>query len=164
VPDWAIPITAFAGALVGAVLQPVTNYAMDRLRARERIRKSRERTLRRMIESQIAAARRHCMALTVVWGFRQLGHSAPPIRDLLKSEDSPGRGLICTPDRISDPELRAAAAEYAQLVANLGVAIWFQELDADSEEKLLPLTHRLGELERAIIRRMDELDWPQVDD
>lgn len=49
-PDWAIVlVAAFGGGLAGAVLQPVVTYAMDRLRSKERIQKSRERALRRMV-------------------------------------------------------------------------------------------------------------------
>jgi hypothetical protein len=161
VPDWAIVlIAAFGGGLAGAVLQPITSYAMDRLRASEQIRKSHERTLRRMIESKIEAAQRVNVALHVVWGFHQFGSPAPPVRDLLKAEDFPISGPVLTSDRIADPELGAMAAEYSKLTTDLVVAVFFQELDAESVEKLLPMTHRLSELEKTMIRRMDQLNWP----
>jgi hypothetical protein len=53
-PDEVVVVeAAFGGGLAGAILQPLTSYAMDGLRSGDRKRMGLERNLRRMITNQI---------------------------------------------------------------------------------------------------------------
>ncbi len=115
-PDWAIVLAAaFGGGLAGAVLQPVVSYGMERLRRGEEIRKSRERSLRRMINHAIAEGRECAMLSFLI--EEGLKHCAPltPEQIGAKLNEAEGRltwkDMPWQPDRIKDPALRQLALE-----------------------------------------------------
>jgi hypothetical protein len=167
-PDWAVVlVAAFGGGLAGAVLQPLASHVLERVRREEEIRKRRERHLRRMVEARIESRRTHELALAFVCGFRRLGKPAPSAREVIEDHERrepPPPAPTYWPERIPDPHLRQTAIEYGKLVAELTGPLRFQDIDPATEDKLLQLTDRIRPLEEEIVRRMDELNWPEVDE
>lgn len=158
-PDWAIIlVSAFGGGLAGAVLQPMATYIMERVRAGEDIRRRRERSLRRMLAAQLAYGRR-LMAVRDVH-FDPQFRSMTPLERLEKIKFPEGFPAW-EPERIADDQVRRIGIEYNWLAALLLGAL---SSDAPDEQKTAPLCARLRSLQTIINQRMDELNWPEVDE
>lgn len=164
-PDWAIVLlAAFGGGLAGAVLQPVVSYALQRVRSKEEIRKSRERGLRFMLEVELDWAGYLLMACDIGLLREEIG--VP-----LSVEDKmamTGSGVLMypkgvppwNPDRIRDTELRELVDGYYGSVRETAQVFYLPQID---REKVRSLRGRLDELGAQIRRRMDELNWPEAD-
>jgi len=162
VPEWAIVlVAAFGGGLAGAVLAPVMTYLMQRIGSSDQIRKNRERYLRRMIVARIRAGRSAASEALMAIGraFRDPtvsgDESASPA---VAPQDSP----LWQPERISDRDLQKLARRYDKLRNDLRVGARFG--NEWVEESLDRLVTEIGGLEEQITARMDELNWPEVDD
>ena len=161
-PEWAIVlVAAFGGGLAGAVLAPVMTYLMQRIGSSDQIRKNRERYLRRMIVARIRAGRSAASEALMAIGraFRDPtvsgDESASPA---VAPQDSP----LWQPERISDRDLQKLARRYDKLRNDLRVGARFG--NEWVEESLDRLVTEIGGLEEQITARMDELNWPEVDD
>ena len=145
-------LAAFGGGLAGAVLQPVVSYVLQRVRSGEEIRKRRERNLRRMVEWELA------------WGSRVSAAAvlSPQLTeqhrfDMVKLDAGK---VLWQPERIGDRDLQQMALEYAKLTGGL----YQFALHPGKGEETTDLHRQLGALQSRIILRMDELNWPEVDD
>lgn len=160
-PDWAvIVIAAFGGGLAGAVLQPLVLHALERLRREEEIRRRREGHLRRMLESRIV------MAMALVHGswqviMRQDEGPAMTWSEKMELLAPPASGPVWEPERIKDSSLRQKAESYADAASALFRALLPTTADA---KKVDDLVNQLEALRREIVLRMDELNWPEVQD
>lgn len=168
-PDWAVVlVAAFGGGLAGAVLQPLASHVLERLRREEETRKKRERQLRRMIEARIKFREFHEIVLRAVRLLRHRGKRALSAREVIqrleREEPSPPAPSY-RPERIPDPHLRQKATQYGELFAEFtGPLLLEEEMDSATEDRLLELADRINPLEKEIVRRMDELNWPEVDE
>jgi 3-deoxy-D-arabino-heptulosonate 7-phosphate (DAHP) synthase class II len=66
------------------------------------------------------------------------------------------------PERISDPDLQTLARRYNEVTRDLRVRARFGNQQV--KETLPELVTQSEALEVEITRRMDELEWPEVDD
>jgi hypothetical protein len=165
-PEWAIVLfAAFGGGLAGAVLQPVVIYALQRVRSGEEIRKRRERSLRRMLNSRMNTGR-SASALSYKAVLHKSGVLLEP-PDVLSELDKIGERFVADsavawqPERIEDPRLGEMAREYSDKTTLLLLRIAEPE---SREDRTVQLRQDLQALEREIARRMDELNWPEVED
>lgn len=160
-PDWAVVlIAAFGGGLAGAVLQPVTAHVLERIRREEEIRKSRERTLRRMIAANTAWVGKLLVTAGTLRALELRGAPAPQeLRQKLLTPD--GSLPPWRPHRIADPALRDSAGRFGILAMDLLNRVSSGQLvdvrAAEVMAELLALDHQMT-------ARMDELNWPEVDD
>ena len=161
-PDWAIVlIGAFGGGLVGAVLQPVVTYVMGRFRSSDQIRRNRERYLRRMMVARIREGR--SAALEALAAIGRASHCPPAPPEESASPTVPPRDTpLWQPERISDPDLQTLARRYNEVTRDLRVRARFGNQQV--KETLPELVTQSEALEVEITRRMDELEWPEVDD
>lgn len=164
-PDWAIVlVAAFGGGLAGAVLEPVVTYWLGRIRAAEQRLQRRRRTLRRMLSARIAFGR-HTMARQIMV-FVRLKAGTPMDQAeknqlLLEGYDNVDSMPPWEPERIDDIELRGMAERYNQALGDL---LWQLAMDAPDKAECDRLSDELEGLQQRIIGRMDELNWPEVDD
>jgi len=155
-------LAAFGGGLAGAVLQPLITYALQRARAGEEIKKKRERSLRRMIDAEIAHGRGEVgVGILVSGGIRRGAKMNPD--ELLERVDALAqrRGVLWQPERIPDTDLRSTVDEYHKVLIRLDAAFSTSQYD---EKLIRQSANQLEELQLKITRRMDELNWPEVDD
>jgi hypothetical protein len=161
VPDWAVVlIAAFGGGLAGAVLQPLASHILERLRREEEIRKRRERHLRRMLSSRMAMT---AALVDDAWRILLRQHQGQPMTVKEKWEvlSRHTDGPLWEPDRIHDPLLRQHAYDYAHTAFLLFNAFWAAEADQERVESLIT---QLDRMRADISTRMDELNWPEVDE
>jgi len=148
-------LAAFGGGLAGAVLQPVVSYVLQRVHSGEELRKRRERSLRRMLDSVMEHGR-YCAT-------RAMRALDPRTTDDWKEIEERLKGVpefVWQPERIEDQCLRELAEKYD---------ISFQELTRSLSAGLDPdaiprLAMDLFKLQKQITARMDELNWPEADD
>lgn len=160
-PDWAVVlIAAFGGGLAGAVLQPLASHILERLRREEETRKKRERHLRRMLVAQIRLGR-GAVAMTTYAKARLQQRQAVSVEELQASLTPAPGGPLWEPQRIPDPQLREDAIKYDDTRAKLDDLLWHQPIDFG---RAFPLAQQLESLQVEITHRMDELNWPEVDD
>ena len=160
-PDWAVVlVAAFSGGLAGAVLQPLASHILERIRREEDIRKTRERQLRRMLQSRMAMT---AALVNDAWGILLRQAHGPPMTGKEKWEVlfRHAGGPLWEPDRIRDPSLRKSAYDYAHAAFLLFNALWPAQAD---QERVEGLVTQLDGIRAAITTRMDELNWPEVDD
>lgn len=159
---WVIVLAAFGGGLVGAVLQPVLSYLFDRLRSETTIRKTRQRNNRRMITVQIVQGRRVMGYLVTL---QLLDRSERPMdlserfKRIEEIRDLP-KGYLWQPERVDDEKLRTLVDAYADAHMKLSGEMVL----APDYEKTNRLSEQLDGLQRQITSRMDELNWPEVED
>jgi hypothetical protein len=163
VPDWAIVlVAAFGGGLAGAVLQPVTSHILEGVRSQQYLRRTREGQLRRMVMAAIARGRTVAGAAIEASFFAEQGYPLSQLdrakRAAILGEDVP----LWQPHRISDPRLQQLAREYNKAVNDLWLLLLDRSFDRRVEESR-ELTSRLEELQHHITLRMDELNWPEVE-
>ena len=159
-PDWAIVlVAAFGGGLAGAVLQPAVTHALEGIRSKREIRCRRERTLRRMLEARLVDGGRLAFAALDLHIRLQRG-VAVASEERFQLAKGPGGLPLWQPERIADPELRQVADEYQEVCLSLAQSV----LTAAQEWDPRPAAARIMELQRRITSRMDELNWPEVDD
>ncbi len=155
-------IVAFGGGLAGAVLQPVVQYALDRLRSGHERRLARERSLRRMLLPFLAYADRLALAAGFTAAYKANGKESPlsksALLDSLTShEQLPAWEVV----RIEDNGLRALCEELYQVVSMLMPGV-LSDTDA-TPDQLNAEAKRLTDVRTSICLRMDALDWPEVD-
>lgn len=146
-----IVVAAFGGGLAGAILQPLMSYALDRVRSKERIRKDRERSLRRMLFAEIRETRR-----LQAWA-RSIALGTELNRDL-GTGPAPFGGPFWEPHRIKHDALRKVVEEYNRLKASLYTAGYEKDVD-----EIRRVDAQLNQLQVEITRIMDEQDWPEAD-
>lgn len=161
-PDWAIVlVAAFGGGLAGAVLQPVMDHVLQRIRREEETRKRRERHLRRMVVAQMEWARQTVAAIETLHRWLKQGREVSKEwreQAIKPDEHSP----FWQPERISDPDLREDARLFGSIARDLRshVRLASSELGI----VLVNAIRDLQRLERQMTARMDELNWPEVDE
>jgi len=145
-------LAAFGGGLAGAVLQPAVSYVLQRVRSGEEIRKRQERSLRRMVEWELAWGSRVSAAVVLS------PHLTEQHRfDMVKLDAG---NVVWQPERIGDRDLQQMARECAKLTGGL-----FQfALHPGKGEEAADLRRQLEALQSRITLRMDELNWPEADD
>ena len=166
-PDWVVLlVAAFGGGLAGAVLQPVVTYAMQRLRSVEEIRRRRDQQLRRMVVGQMDRGRR----LTQAWHAilnQHLEKDAPiPFHQRYNIVNQAEGAPLWEPNRIRDDGLQKMACEYftaAEELRDLLVEGTFLDSNEPPNEPL-KRAQRLETLQPQVTDRMDQLNWPEVDD
>lgn len=160
-PDWAIVlVAAFGGGLAGAVLQPVASHLLERIRSKEEIRKRRERHLRRMLTAGMKQGRKAISVSNLLQSRQARGAAVDPdeIRERLRLEE----GMpLWEPERIADSNLRNMACEYMEMEAKLAGLVLYGPFNGPTATAL---TEHLEDLQGEISLRMDELNWPEVDD
>jgi len=158
-------LAAFGGGLAGAVLQPVVSHGLERLRRSEEIRKSRERSLRRMLNSMIIAGRETIELSSLIdtrifagnpLTYPEIVNGWEKITQRLES-----RTALWQPERIENPVLQEAVREYREVWAKLASEIMSP---APGAQKGAKLVGDLEALQCKITICMDELNWPEVDD
>jgi hypothetical protein len=165
-PDWAIVLfAAFGGGLFGAVLQPVVSFVLQQINSGKEIARRRERSLRRMLNAEIVHGRGLMGFSGVIVGRLRTGvHTAQGEMfqhlNALSERRLEGAGLW-QPERIADADLRSTAKEYNEVLVKLDSALFNSKYD---EKMILQSGDRLEELQKKITARMDELNWPEVDD
>lgn len=160
-PDWAIVLlAAFGGGLAGAVLQPVVSHFLERARSGEGIRKRREQSLRRMVTKRFEFGAGLITAILGV-GLRG-GMSQDEKLEFVKPIPGFMDTLAWEPERIDDVDFRETVTEYYKATSDLRQLFWSAEpLDVAAADELIK---QLVELRPRITRRMDELNWPEVED
>jgi hypothetical protein len=163
VPDWAVVlVAAFGGGLAGAVLQPIVSHVLERASSKERIRRSRERCLRHMLSAWMSNARRLIGVSIIAYGFPPDAR-ATELRRIQAMHPEPGTPPW-QPERIVDDELRLLAVEHNRLLDQMFGLLWQSQLDQKQAETLPSLCESIREIQPKITARMDELNWPEVDD
>lgn len=118
----AVVGAAFIGGLAGAILQPLVEHGLERVRAKELRRKAIESRLRRMISSWLQYANQAAIVGTEILARQDLNLSplnAAEIIERVKLNDH--TFLPWEAERIQDPQMRTLADElYA---TTLGVAV-----------------------------------------
>jgi len=119
-----------------------------------------------MLDRQISWGRQ-CMGLSLlIAARRRSGHPLTHSKindelDEISDKFVQKPGVAWHPDRIEDRSLKEAACEYHAGILRLGeIVLQSQDHERDARQ----LEDRMAELERQIVRRMDELNWPEVDD
>ena len=160
---WVIVLAAFGGGLVGAVVQPLLSYFLELLRSKATIRKTRQRNNRRMITVQIVQGRRVMGNLVTSQLLERSGRPMDPSERFKRIEelrDLP-KGYLWQPERVDDEKLRTMLREYVDTYMKL----WGEMLlDSPNYEKTNRFSEQLDELQRHITSRMDELNWPEVEE
>ena len=159
-------LAAFGGGLAGAVLQPLVVHGLGRIRRSEEIRKSRERNLRRMLGHAIAAGREYAGLLYFIeFRFKQgVPLTAAEISTSCTEAEGrlPWKDVLWQPERIKDVPLQQLAREHQDTLGNLKMMIvWALKYD---RKQALEWAEHLEEFQTKITARMDELNWPEVDD
>ena len=169
-PDWAIVlVAAFGGGLAGAVLQPVVSHFLQGVRSKEEIRKRREQHLRRVLVGQMVHGRKLIEALQRVI-VRGQEKDIPSLGERYEIVTQAGWAPLWAPSwelgRITDDRLRQMATEYFDAADELGRLVLYGEGPDWHEPPNPPLqaAKKLECLQRQITLRMDELNWPEVDD
>jgi hypothetical protein len=144
------------------LLQPLVAYALQRARAGEEIRKRRERSLRSMLNALMRSGRRAISLLSDIEISTKVGRPLSHAEIVQRSAKIVNRMVsempLWEPERIQDPRLRQAALEYSDAHGEFVVLLTYDV------EKARELVDQLEALQRTITRRMDELNWPEVDD
>jgi len=159
-------LAAFGGGLAGAVLQPLVVHGLERIRRSEEIRKSRERSLRRMLNSRMAVGRSASALSFNAWLHETGLLPEPP--DVLSEFRKIGERFVADsavawqPERIEDPSLGEMARQYYAKSNDL--LLGMAEPETQSKDGGIQLMKDLTTLQCDIARRMDELNWPEVDD
>jgi len=169
-PDWAIVLlAAFGGGLAGAVLQPVVSHFLERVRSGEETRKRREQHLRRVLVGQMVHGRKLIEAWHTVID-RGLEKDSVPFDERYKILTRAGWAPLWAPSwelgRIKDDSLRQMATEYFAAADQLGRLVLHGEGPDWHQPPNPPLqaARQLESLQPQITLRMDELNWPEVDD
>jgi len=160
-PDWAIVLlAAFGGGLLGAVLQPVVNHFLERARSGEGIQKRREQSLRRMVTKRFEFG---AGLITAILGVRLRGGMSQDEKlEFVKPIPGFMDTLAWEPERIDDVDFRRTVTDYYKATSDLRQLFWSAEpLDVAAADELIK---QLVELRPRITRRMDELNWPEVED
>jgi len=159
-------VAAFGGGLAGAILQPVVTYVLHRVRSGEEIRKRRERSLRRMLNSRMALGRSASSLSLRVLLYEAGPLSEPPdiLGELNKITEkfAADSAVAWQPERIEDPSLGEMARQYYAKSNDL--LLGMAEPETRPKDGGIQLQKDLTTLQRDIARRMDELNWPEVDD
>jgi len=159
-PDWAIVLfAAFVGGLAGAVLQPVVTFWLQRMNSGKEIRKRRERSLRRMLNSAMERGRHIATGAMRALYWADAGLASTDLKEIKDLLDEVPE-YVWQPERIEDHRLRELADEYDENFRDLTLSL-SQGLD---REAVRHLGKNLFELQQQITRRMDELNWPEVED
>ena len=152
---WVIVLAAFGGGLAGAILQPILSYFMHRLTSGDEIRRDRQRSLRRMLVSEIRWTRK-----------RQAWATSKALEQSLGIDLAVGPlpfmgGPFWEPERIEDAELRKKVKEYSER----GNAIVRATHGAPTidEAEVKRLDSELNDSQQRITARMDSLNWPEAD-
>jgi hypothetical protein len=161
VPDWAIIlISAFGGGLAGAILQPAAQYLFDRLRSKDEIRRRRERQLRRMLRAQTAWGQKLIAAATLFRLRDELGQPLSP-QERAAILELPHSAPAWEPQRIGDKQLQQDARDCYALALELYAVV---TMGVPDSARLRQTMERIAQLDTQIVARMDELNWPEVDD
>jgi hypothetical protein len=150
-------VAAFGGGLAGAVLQPLVEYQLSRVRRNDEIRKQRERRLRQMIEQDIGFVRQ--MLLMIAGDTLRVERG-----EIIDPQDSWSQVVlprkVWQPKRIPVPDLRKMADELDSLPMRLVT----ETAKGGSVLLLFPIIEgRRRDLQDAIIAKMDQLHWPEED-
>lgn len=159
--DTVVIVTAaFGGGLFGAVLQPLLSYGLQKLTAKDDRRKRVEKHLRRMLTVWLGYALRAAIVAMEIVERRKVG--LPPLaeKDIYSRADLGVHFPAWEPERIQDPALRKAAEKLYDTINPLTVRLFDPNA---SDQWLDEQGMEIGRLRKAIIVRMDELDWPESD-
>lgn len=158
-PDWAIVlVAAFGGGLAGAVLQPVVACVFRLANSAVRRCKPRTRRLRRMIAGRMEWGRVLGATLVATSWSRRRGLDVPLSDEVLKHVHP--RPTFLFPENWIEPEMRERASAF---FAELEKELLPPEVGDDDETRAERL-ERLNLLGKEILARMDELNWPEVDE
>jgi len=161
VPDWAVVlVAAFSGGLAGAVLQPLASHILERVRREEVIRRNREKSLRRMLTAAFDYGRALAAAGHLHYARQHRGATVSQAQ-MNELTQFPKNMPTWQPERIADPQLREVAEQHS-----LGLSKLMDLLlrPAPPVDEIVQLSERLLSLEKKAVRRMDELNWPEVDE
>jgi hypothetical protein len=120
--------------------------------------------MRRMVEARLEWARFEGIVVAAVTGLRRQGIPTPPPRAELNNPRRPRHAPAWRPERIRDPKLREKALQHAQLFHQLQQLFMFGSGDEQDARELARLAPQLDGLDAEMIQRMDEMNWPEVDD
>jgi len=160
-PDWAIIlISAFGGGLAGAVLQPVVSHVMERVRFNTETRKRREQHLRRLLVDEMAWATKLIQAWHTILICQQIDQPMPfqERNALVKEAGWPPMWKV---ERIADTSLREWASQHFAMALDLSDRVLRGPQPNPGEAT--KLSQQLEALQSQIIGRMDDLNWPEVD-
>jgi hypothetical protein len=160
-PDTATVIVgAFAGGLAGAILQPVTVYGLDRLRSKDEQRKRKERQLRRMISAWLAFCSEATHLAASVFEQASSAFGGVSIDDFgSRNGISTERLPSWEAERIEDREMRTMAT-----LLHAHTILLVQQMSTESFDNLGATMAAATELRPKIIKKMDDLGWPEVQD
>ncbi len=158
-PDWGVILfAAVCGALAGAVLQLALSY-VERNRAQEGTRRSRERRLRWMLEAWMVHGRMVASASFLLAYSKRERLPGPTPKELQEQFWRHPQAPLWQPERIDDIELQLKARDYADTMNRLSSLLLSDSVD---EQERLRLVERLESLQAQITQRLDELHWPEV--
>ena len=108
-------------------------------------------------------ARTDLIVLELMCVYWRAGQPIPSVSYLKNRVGKDAPVPFWAPSRIADSQLRQSAIEHDRLFNELGSSLWDPVDDATSD-MVDALVSRFEPIEADITRRMDELNWPEVDD
>lgn len=164
---WAIVLIGIAGVLAtlaAAVLGPMAAHRLQRLPPDEHRQSTLEAQARRMIQAHLDWARFQGISVAVTTGLRQQGIPTPPPRSHYFSPARPPPAPAWIPGRIPDRDLREKCIRHHQLHLQLRDLFMLRPGDEKDAQQLAEIAPQLDALEDEIVVRMDQLNYPEVDD